>query len=162
MGEYVSNSVDGLLVSLTTLAREFGISRDTVGRRLREAGVRSTAERAGHPVFGLAPAARALVMAERVAVSPSSTDPERMTPQDRKSWYQSEKDRIAVERELKAVVSMEDCRLELALVTKSTVMMLETLPDILERDCGLGADALLILDGAIRNVREEWSEDMAR
>ena len=161
MDEAISNSADGLLVSLTTLAREFGISRDTVGRRLRNAGVRSTGERAGYPVFSLGPASTALVWADRPALAEGGNDPDSMSPTDRKAWYQSETSRLAVEKEEGTSVSADACRVELGTAVKIMIQMLETLPDILERDCGMGAEELAVLESSIRRVRADLAERLA-
>ena len=161
MSEAVSNSADGLLVSLTTLAREFGVSRDTVGRRLRDSGAMSAGERGGFPVFRLGPAARALVLAEMPALADGGNDPDRMSPTDRHAWFKSETSRLAVEQSQGLLVPAEEVRAEMAGIIKGTVQMLDTLPDILERDCSLGPVELGHVEKMIRQVRNEWAEKLS-
>lgn len=160
MDKRVIRDINGLTVSLSGLSLEFGIARETVARRLAFAEVRADGEANGHPVFRLGAAARALVMAE-LPGGVVSVSPEEMTPQDRKAWYQSEKDRLTVELQQGALVTAEDCREQLAAVVKATAQMLDTLPDILERDCGLQAGELDRVEGMIRRLREDWAEGVA-
>ena len=155
----VLKDINGFRVSLSGLSREFGIARETVARRLADASVRPDGEQGGHPVFRLGEASRALVLAEM----PGGVcgDPDEMKPQDRKAWYQSEKDRLAVELQQASLVTAEACRDELAAVVKATAMMLDTLPDILERDCGLAGTELDAVENLLRQVRVDWSEELA-
>ncbi|MBM0956484.1 DUF1441 family protein, partial [Escherichia coli] len=55
----------------------------------------------------------------------------------RKAWYQSERERLKFEQETAQLIPASDVRREFAIWAKAVVQVLETLPDILERDCGL-------------------------
>ena len=155
------DSIDGIRVSLSGLSREFGIARETVGRRLAAAGVQSDGKRATWPVYRLGAAARALVLAEMPALADGGNDPDRMSPTDRHAWFKSETSRLAVEQSQGLLVPAEEVRAEMAGIIKGTVQMLDTLPDILERDCSLGPVELGHVEKMIRQVRNEWAEKLS-
>ena len=48
------------MASISAIAEEFDMSRDTVRRRLSEAGTQSAGERDGHPVYAIGAAMQAL------------------------------------------------------------------------------------------------------
>jgi hypothetical protein len=159
MDEQVIEQIDGVRLSLSALAREFGIARETVAKRLAAAGVQPDGERKGWPVYRVAPAARALVPAEAPVWGGGRVeDPDRLVPTDRKAWYQSEKDRLVVEREQGLLVPVEAVREQVAGVVKTTTLMLETLPDLLERDCRLPPEAVERMERQIDRVRADWAE----
>ncbi len=85
-------------------------------------------------------------------------DPDLLVPTDRKAWFQSEKDRVALEEAQGGLVPRDEVRDQLAIVIKATVQMLETLPDILERDCHLAPDKVEMVEQRIVQVRAEWAE----
>ncbi len=60
-----------------------------------------------------------------------------MDAHERKAWYQSERERLKFEQETAQLIPASDVRREFAIWAKAVVQVLETLPDILERDCGL-------------------------
>lgn len=159
MDNGVVRDINGLTVSLSGLSLEFGIARETVARRLAFAGVGPGGESSGHPVFRLGPAARALVMAE-LPDGAGAGNPEEMKPQDRKAWYQSEKDRLAVEQQQGVLVVADDCRKQMAQIVMATVHTLDTLEDVLERDAGMDLDQLKVVARVIEQARAQWAETL--
>ena len=125
----------GLLVSISTLAREFGMGRDTVSKRLEQCGVKSADEVKGYPVYRIAEATKAIL--GPAISSASESDPESLPPFERKAWYSGESERLKVAVEKRHLVPSEEVEAQLAAVIKRTVQMLATLPDRLERNCGL-------------------------
>ena len=153
-------SINGLWLSLSSLSREFGVTRETVARRLAAAGVESDKERNGHPVFRVGPAARALTQAAAIRDGKVS-DPDELPPLERRAWYQSEQARQAVELSAGNLVTAEECRTQMARIVKATSQVIDTLPDILERDCGLSSVELEAIENVLRQVRQAWADDMA-
>lgn len=154
-GEVISQD-DFFCWSLTQLAREFGIARETVTRRLNDAGVPSSGVRRGHPVFRVGQAASAILLPQ-IRPGEALNDPDKMSPKERADWYKSEKDRLIVEREKGVSVDVNDSRQQMAVIAKTGLQVLETLPDILERDFGLQADIISGVEARIDVLREQWA-----
>ncbi len=147
----------GLLVSISTLAREFGMARETVSKRLEQSGVTPADEVKGYPVYRIAEAAKAIL---GVSVPGDSADPDKMLPQDRLAWMRSENERLKFEQSERRLVPIEEVEEQLAALVKSTIQLLATLPDRLERDAGLPPEAIeratVICDAA----REQYHADL--
>lgn len=156
MSDNVEEIAGGIRLSLSALSREFGYHRDTIKKRLVQVGVRPDGERNGNPVYRLRDAVPAIL--ETFNASGKVEDPDLLTPQDRKAWYQSEKDRVALEESQGVLVPREEVREQLAVVIKVTAQMLETLPDILERDCRLPSDMVDLVERRIDQARADWAE----
>jgi hypothetical protein len=155
----IVEQIDGIRLSLSALSREFGIARETVGRRLARAGIAADGDRKGFPVYRLGPSCRALLAAE-IAVTGKVDNPEDLPPLERRAWYQSERERVHLEKEQEHLVPAEEVREQLALVLKITSQLLDTLPDTLERDCRLQPDAVAIIEQRIDLVRSDWAEKL--
>ena len=78
-----------------------------------------------------------------------------MHPKDRKDWYQSENERIKLEKEMRSLVPVEEVHREMSRLAKSIASSLDSLPDLLERDAGLPADAIDLVEGVTDNLREQ-------
>ncbi len=152
----VEDLANGIRLSLSALSREFGYHRETIKKRLAQAGVRPDGTRNGNPVFRLRDAAPAVL--ETFNTSGRVEDPDLLQPTDRKAWYQSEKDRVALEKEQGGLVPREQVREQLAVVVKITARVLETLPDILERDCRLQPEMVDLVERRIDQARADWAE----
>jgi len=142
--------------SLNQLSREFNIARETVQRRLREASVDPSGERRGHPVYPVGASAKA-ILAPDTSASQGLNDPASMTPKERSDWYKSENDRIKFERDAGLLVSAADARTEMARVAQTGLHILETLPDILERDFNIDPDVIVGVEQRIDALREQWA-----
>lgn len=84
-----------------------------------------------------------------------------MSPQDRKAWYQSENERLKFEKEERDLIPAEEVAREYAHMAKAMVQVLETLPDILERDCALTPAAVTRVQGIIDDLRDEMARQVA-
>lgn len=74
-------------LSLRSLSKITGLDRDALVRRIE--GVQPAGIRAGHPVYALG--AVLLPLVRPVALSDNiNIDPDKLTPSDRKSWFDSE------------------------------------------------------------------------
>jgi len=143
--------------SLSQIAREFGLARDTVGRRLNDAGVISSGKKRGHPVYRVSEAAEAILRPKRF-IGDSISDPKDMTPKERSDWFKSENDRLKYERDSGLSVGSDDARTQMAEVAKMGLQVLETLPDILERDFNLDAKIIAEVESKIDSLRDQWAE----
>ncbi|EKG6215062.1 DUF1441 family protein [Salmonella enterica] len=81
-----------------------------------------------------------------------------MDAHERKAWYQSERERLKFEQETAQLIPASDVRREFAIWAKAVVQVLETLPDILERDCGLQPAAVSRVQSIIDDLRDQIAQ----
>ncbi|WP_422101988.1 DUF1441 family protein [Vreelandella sp.] len=138
--------------NITRLADAFGLHRDTVRKRLKEAGVVPAGSRNGANVYALKDAGPALFAETRVA---EGMDPTRMHPTDRKDWYQSENLRVKLEKEMRLLVPVEEAHREMSRLAKAVASGLDSLADMLERDAGLPPEAIELVEKTTDALREQ-------
>lgn len=160
----------GFLVSISTLAGEFKMGRDTVSRRLEQAGVGPADTIKGSPVYRLRDACKAILGVTGIAIGVSTPivdqqfDPAQLPPQDRLAWMRSETERLKVETAKGELVPVAVHEAQIAAVIKRTVMVLATLPDRLEREAGLSTAAVdravIVCDAARAEYYEGLLEEI--
>nr|WP_282450814.1 DUF1441 family protein [Marinobacter bryozoorum] len=138
--------------NITRIADAFGMDRGTVRGRLRAAGVVPAGQKNGVSVYALKDVGPALF---GDVVTGTGTDPDEMMPKDRKDWYQSENERIKLEKEMRALIPIEEVHREMSQLAKSIASSLDSLPDLLERDAGLPGEAIDLVEGVTDNLREQ-------
>ncbi|HAN6410413.1 TPA: DUF1441 family protein, partial [Escherichia coli] len=94
-------------------------------------------------------------------LTPSMKENGEMSPQDRKAWYQSENERLKFEAASRELLPVEEVAREYSSLAKAVVMVLETLPDILERDCALQPSAVIRVQRIIDDLRDEMARKIA-
>jgi hypothetical protein len=155
-GEVVAQS-EWFKWSLNQLSREFGIARETVQSRLRQANIEPSGDRRGHPVYGVANAAKAILI-PTISQGALLNDPDRMSPKERADWYKGENDRLKFEKESGFLVVADQSREQMALIAKSGLQILETLPDILERDFSIDPKVISSIEEKIDVLRDQWAD----
>lgn len=138
--------------NITRLADAFGLHRDTVRKRLKEAGVVPAGSRNGANVYALKDAGPALF---GETMSSSDYTPDNMHPGDRKDWYASELSRVKLEREMRLLVPVEEAHREMSLLAKAVASGLDNLADMLERDAGLPPEAIELVEQTTDALREQ-------
>lgn len=83
---------------------------------------------------------------------------EDMSPSDRLAHWKAENERIKFEADTKQLIPAEDVAREFSLMAKAVVMVLETLPDILERDCALSPTAVSRVQSVIDDLRDQMAQ----
>ena len=136
-------------VNVTQLAELVGMNRNLVARRLRDMEL-AGGNGENLKLYELGPALQGLLM-------PSMKENGEMSPQDRKAWYQSENERLKFEAASRELIPVEEVAREYASLAKAVVMVLETLPDILERDCALTPTAVTRVQTIIDDLRDEMA-----
>ena len=76
-------------------------------------------------------------------------------PTDRKAWYQSENERIKLEKEMRLLVPVEEVHREMSRLARSVAGGLDTLSDILERDAGLSPEVIEVVQDSTDALREQ-------
>lgn len=151
----VSRLEDAFNWSVSQIARAFEMDRRTVTKRLMDAGVIPSGEKRGHPVYRLKDAGFALWGVSKSASDGAVNDPDDFEPNDRKAWYQSENERVKLEKEMRLLVPIEEVHREMSSLAKALDNYLETLPDLLERDAGLPPEAIQQVESITDQLRDQ-------
>jgi hypothetical protein len=122
----------GVHVTTSQLAEETGFARETVNKRLKEAGVKPAGKRGSYPLYRLRDALSAVYQLDE-----QEADPERLDPFKRHAFYKAERERRQLEVDSGQLIPAGEVETERARVMKILTQGLETLPDVLERDLGL-------------------------
>lgn len=138
----------GVQLSIAQLAVELGCSRETVRKRLAAAGVKPDGELRGNPTWRLRDALQAYLAADGQA------DPARLPPFQRKAHFLAAREEIRYLAECRELVSRVEMETELARIFKALALCLDTLPDILERDCRLSGEAIERVESRLDELRE--------
>lgn len=143
-------------VSISDLAQEFKMSNPTVAMRLREGGVGTDGKRYGKPTYRLRDAVP-VILQPRLSGT-GGVDPDDMSPKDRLDHYKAEREKLRLAEDQNQVVDVDEARAQMAAIAKLVVQMLETLPDVLERDCQIGSEAVDKVEKEIDLVREHMAQ----
>jgi hypothetical protein len=140
----------GVHLSLTQIAAEFSCARDTVNRRLDDAGVLASADGGFRLKDVLAAFAEA-----------SPVDPDKLRPFERKAFYQAEHEKLQLQAERGELVPRLEVEQEQARILKSIAVSLDTLPDRFERDVGANPAQVGKLETLLDEVRESLYSTLA-
>jgi len=147
---------DAYVWSVSRIAEAFGMDRRTVSKKIKESAVRPFGSRRGSPVYLLRDIGPVLFgPAAHGDPEGGFNDPGCMLPVDRKAWYDSEKSRLAVEKEMGRLIPVEDHARSLAEIVKGIVNPLDTLIDDLESKVALDWRALEVCQRVIDACREQ-------
>ncbi|MBV2127932.1 DUF1441 family protein [Arsukibacterium indicum] len=149
------NIDDAYAWSISRIAEAFGLDRRTVSAKIKAAHIEPTGVRKGHPTYHLSDIGPALFGSQVTDLPPAFMDPASMLPKDRKDWYQSERERLKLETELKELVPAADVARGYADLVKAVVNPLDSLIDELESKVGLSGEALDRVQIIIDGLREE-------
>lgn len=137
------------LWSINALADEFGIDRRTVKKRLE--GIAPAGESTGgHPAWRLRDVAGA-VLGLRDPIAEGAVDPDCLPPKERLDHYRAEREKSKWELEQRISIPAPEVESVVAAAFKVLSQGLDTIPDVLENDCALGASeverAIEVVDG---------------
>lgn len=139
----------GVLLSVNQAAAEFGNDRRTITKRIADLGIRPADERGGFAVYRL----RDLLELER-RNGRGETDPEKLPPYERLSFYKAESERLRVNLERGQLLRRDQVEQEWSRVLKLLAQQLDTLVDEIERDAGASKTVLELIDRKIDEMRE--------
>lgn len=148
--------VSGTHLSVRAFAIETGQDRETVTRRIQAAGIKPSGQRGGYPVYRL----RDLLRASYVTTADGELDPDKLPPFQRHAHYKAEAQKLAVEQERGELITRIEVEQEQARIAKIVSHGLETLPDILERDCGLAPGMVQRVERQIDAIRDRMYREM--
>jgi hypothetical protein len=145
----ITDITGGLRLSLSVLAREMGISRDKLRDLLHRAKVQPAGDRSGHPVFHLRDAFRLL------SVPSEAVDPVTLPAFERAAYWRAENERMRAMEASRELIPRVEVEQESARFTKIVIQALETMPDVLERDCGLAPPVVARVEERIDQLRRD-------
>ncbi|EEV6001963.1 DUF1441 family protein [Escherichia coli] len=149
----MDRELKNLALNISQVAALSGLHRQTVSERLKKIKTAG-----GHDKLKLYKLTD--ILAELLKLPPPVAEGE-MDPHDRKAWYQSERERLKFEQEVGELIPASDVAREFAEMAKAMVQVLETLPDILERDCALEPSAVMRVQSIIDDLRDEIARRVA-
>lgn len=144
--------------SISGIARVFSMDRRTVVDKIQAANIQPIGTNKGYPVYSLADVAKAIFASEVLIAGSAGFDPDKLPPRERRDWYEGEEKRIKIEKLRASLVSIDTYRAELADVLKAVSLTLETLPDVLERKCGLSPDAAETMGSVLDDARTQLAD----
>lgn len=140
-------------LNINQIAEISGMHRQTVSQRI--AGLTPTVgSNAKLKLYSLSDLIR-LALVEKM-----SADVDSLGPQDRKAFWQAENERLKYERDTGELVPAFEVAQEMSFLAKAVVQSLDTLPDILERDCGLPPAALMRVQQVIDDLRDQMAQQI--
>jgi hypothetical protein len=151
----ISSIQEAYCWNLTKLSDALGLHRDTIRKRIQAAGVVPAGVRNNANIYALKDVARAVFSD---LTTGDTQDPDQMLPTDRKAWFQSETERVKLEKELRQLIPADEAHREMAVLAKAVANGLDVIPDMLERDCGLNADAVMRVCDSIDVIRQQLYE----
>ncbi|HDR0641583.1 DUF1441 family protein [Pasteurella multocida] len=86
-----------------------------------------------------------------------SADVDSLSPVERRAFWQAENERLKYERDTGELIPSFEVAQEMGFLAKAVIQQLETLPDILERDCGLQPSALVRVQQIIDDIRDQMA-----
>lgn len=147
----MDHEIASLKLNINQLAGITGVHRQTVALRLKnvEPAPSSNSKLKLYLVSD--------VLTE-LMVPTISASAEDMQPSDRLAHWKAENERIKFEQETGQLIPAEDVAREFSVMSKAVVQVLETLPDVLERDCALTPAAVARVQGVIDDLRDQIAQ----
>lgn len=150
----MDNELKNLRLNINQVASLTGLHRQTVASRLMSVPL-APGSNAKLKLFSIVD-----ILTDLLNRTPDSNQRkvDEMIPTDRKAWFQSERERLKLEEETAELIPASDVAREYSSMAKAVVTTLETLPDILERDCGLQPAAVSRVQAIIDDLRDQLAQ----
>jgi hypothetical protein len=134
------------------IARLLNITERRLQQMARE-GIIPKAARGQYPLAGCV---RAYITFLQNQGQPGPANPENLSPFLKRAHYQAELDKLKLEHERGELIPRIEVEQEMAALMKIVAECFDTLPDLLERDCGLPTKALTRIEAALDKARESF------
>jgi hypothetical protein len=147
-----------ILWSMNRLADEFEVDRRMIKRRLESAGVEPVDYRKGSPVYRLKDAAPAILSG--MVIYAADADPDDYPPDQRAKHYDAELKKVELLKRNRELIPAEEYREEISSLLKSLVQFVDTLPELLARDCGLDPEKIDYMQKLCDEKREDLYQEL--
>lgn len=148
----MDQEIASLKLNINQLAGITGVHRQTVAARLKNV-VPAPGSNSKLKLYLVTD-----ILSELMIPTVSTASVEEMDPSDRLAYWKAENERLKFEVDTKQLIPAEDVAREFSLMAKAVVMVLETLPDILERDCALTPVAVSRVQSVIDDLRDQVAQ----
>lgn len=148
----------GIFLSVAQLTGELPVAKETLLGRLQDARLRPITGTYNQALYRL----REVIEAVLIRHASGQLDPEKLDPYKRKAFYASELDKLALEQKAGELIPRIEVEQELARVAKMVTRFCDTLPDVLERDCGLSGAALVKVEESLDGMRTELCDALQK
>jgi phage terminase Nu1 subunit (DNA packaging protein) len=146
-------------------AKLFDVSERRI-QQLAQDGIIPKSGRGKYPLLGTVRGYVKFLQERSVGQTQEYNDQDLRTARTRLIKAQADMQEIKIAREVAELIPAHETRREMSVMAKSVANTLDTLPDILERDCGLSAEALDRVQDVIDVQREQMFllviEDLAK
>ncbi|WP_386696706.1 DUF1441 family protein [Lonepinella sp. MS14436] len=139
-----------LKLNINQIADVVGMHRQTVSQRV--AGLT--------PAIGSNSKLKLYSLADLLRMGLSekmSADVDSLSPIERRAFWQAENERLKYEERTGELIPASEVALDVGSMAKAVVQVLETLPDILERDCGLPSNVLIRVQQVVDDLRDQMA-----
>lgn len=142
-----------LKLNINQIAELVGMHRQTVSQRV--AGLT--------PAIGSNSKLKLYALSDLIKIGLAEKmtgDVDSLSPVERRAFWQAENEKLKYERETGELIPAYEVAQEMSYQAKAVVQSLETLPDILERDCGLSPSALVRVQQVIDDLRDQMAQQI--
>lgn len=142
-----------LKLNINQIAELVGMHRQTVSQRV--AGLT--------PAIGSNSKLKLYALSDLIKIGLAekmTADVDSLSPVERRAFWQAENERLKYERDTGELIPAYEVAQEMSAQAKAVVQSLETLPDILERDCGLSPGALVRVQQVIDDLRDQMAQQI--
>ena len=142
-----------LKLNINQIAELVGMHRQTVSQRV--AGLT--------PAIGSNSKLKLYALSDLIKIGLAEKmtgDVDSLSPVERRAFWQAENEKLKYERDTGELVPAFEVAQEMSFLAKAVVQSLDTLPDILERDCGLPPAALMRVQQVIDDLRDQMAQQI--
>ena len=142
-----------LKLNINQIAELVGMHRQTVSQRV--AGLT--------PAIGSNSKLKLYALSDLIKIGLAekiTADVDSLSPVDRRAFWHAENERLKYQRDTGELVPAFAVAQEMSSLARAVVQSLDTLPDILERDCGLPPAALMRVQQVIDDLRDQMAQQI--
>nr|MBL8410722.1 DUF1441 family protein [Dechloromonas sp.] len=143
-------------VGIRTLAGLLDIDRDTVRAALNRSQLTPVSNRGGHPAYAFPDAIRALFSRR------GEMDPAMLTPTDRRALADAKLRELELEKRRGELLPREDVRQASATAFALVAAGLRSIPDTLERHCGISPEQAAECERVIDALSGQLADDLEK
>ena len=133
------------------IAEAINVNRSKVHAAIQENHITPAGRVGSHPTYSI----RAVVDALAPRAGNGAIDIDRLSPTARDAYIRSERGLVKLRAECRELIPVGEVRRSHGLIFKAVADAFDTLPDNLERDCGLPTHALVRLEKHLDDARTE-------
>ena len=148
----------GLYCSVMQLSEETGRTRETITKKITIAGLAPEGRIRGYDVYRV----RDVLPLLFTTSEDGTIDPDKLEPNTRLAYYRGETEKLALAAKAKSLIPAAEVEAETARWAKLVAQHLETVPDMLERDCGLKPDQIAVVEKHLDALRTSLADVLAK